>query len=130
MTGWGNHDEFDIVMNYDRNTHGLTISSQRITNDEVTVHFSDGDETGIVYLFGAYYNAEDKLKWTSQSHVIAKGKLSSSGNYSFTPGYYVTLDSDGNKATKLGMSFVMYHGSSPYCGFARMMFPFVLTKSE
>ena len=130
MSGWGNYDEFEINVKYDRNTNDLSISSARISNGNVTLHFSDGDETGIVYLYGAYYNAEEKLKWTSQSHVIAKGKLSSSGNYSFTPGYYVTLDSDGNKATKLGMSFVMYHGSSPYCGFARMMFPFVLAKSE
>lgn len=130
MTGWGNYDEFEISVKYDRTTDGLSISSGVITNGEVTIHFSDGDETGKVYLFGAYYNADDKLKWTNQSHVVAKGTLNADGVYDFSPGYYVTLDNNGTKATKYGMSFVMYQNASASFGFARMMFPFTLTKSE
>lgn len=130
MTGWGNYDELEISVKYDRTTDGLSISSGLITNDEVTIHFSDGDETGVVYLFGAYYNADDKLKWTNQNHVIAKGTLNSDGDYNFLPGYSVKLDNNGTRATKYGMSFVMYQNYSPSFGFARMMFPFTLKKDE
>ena len=130
MWGWGNRDNLEIIVTYNRNTNGLSISSQRITDGDVTIRFSDGDETGIVYLFGAYYNAQDKLRWTNQSHTITKGTLGSNGDYTFDAGYNVTIDNAGTKATKLGMGFVMYQNNSPAFGFARMMFPFTLTKIE
>lgn len=129
MKGWGNYNDFNAVVNYNRNTGELSISSQRVTDGDVTLHFSNGDETGTVYLVGAYYNAENKLKWTTSSHVITKGVLNESGEYTFNTGFSVTLDKEnGTKATDLGMTFVMRQGVNTKAGFARMMFPFELKK--
>ncbi len=127
MTGWGNYKQFDIVVNYNRNTGALSISYQRITDGDITLNFSSGDQTGTVYLVGAYYNAEDKLRGTSQSHTITKGTLNENGEYTFETGFSMTLD-DGSKATKLGMMFVIRQNGSNKTGFARMMFPFELKK--
>ena len=127
MNGWGNYDEFEVLVNYDRNNGSLKISTQKITNSDVTIKFNNGDETGTIYLTGAYYNAEDKLKWTSKSHTITTGTQKSNGDYTFTTAYSITLD-DGTKATNLGMSFVMWQDGSYKAGFARMMFPFELKR--
>lgn len=129
MAGWGNHDEFEAVVNYDRTTGKLSIPYQRITNEQTTVHFSDGDETGYIYLVGAYYNDENKLRWTAQNHTICNGYKESDGSYTFTSGFYVNLD-DGTRAEEMGMTFVVHRTITDRVGFARMTFPITLKKLE
>ena len=129
MSGWGNYDEFSVIVNYDRTTSALTIPYQGVTAEETTLHFSDGDETGYVYLVGAYLNAENKLRWTRQSHTIAKGVLQDDGSYAFDSAFTMTL-TDGTQATQMGMTFVVQRSLSDRVGFGRMMFPFTLKKLE
>lgn len=127
MTGWGNYDEFSIVVNFDRNTSALTIPYQRVTSEPATVSFSDRSETGYIYLVGAYYNIQDHLRWTQENHTIAKGTLQSDGSYHFSNAFTVSL-SDEAKATKMGMTFVVQRSLSDRVGFSRMMFPFQLKR--
>ncbi|MBO4906586.1 MAG: hypothetical protein J5486_06075 [Bacteroidaceae bacterium] len=129
MTGWGNYDDFDVTVYFDRNTGKLTFRYQLVTANEVTIDFSSGSKTGKVYLVGAYYDLADKLKCTRQSHDIAWGRLQEDGSYNFEAGFYVTL-TDDYRATELGMTFLMRKGSSDLVSFARMMFPFTLKKLE
>jgi len=127
MTGWGNYPDYTIVLTYNREDGGLEIKSQLVAKD-VTIKFS-GEESplsGTLYLMGAYYNSEGKLKNTEESLTLAKAKLESDGTYTFKSGFYVTM-SDGKANYNTGMMYYL-KGEEKNVLFARLMFPFVMEK--
>lgn len=129
MTGWGNYDEYPIVVTFNRSDASLKITSQ-IVADHTTLNFKDGSVyQGRLSLRGAYYDENSTLKWTSKSHNLANAKLGGDGAYSLTSGFYVSLE-DGTRTYETGMSLYLENDDGNDIGVARMMFPLVMKKME
>lgn len=129
MTGWGNFIDYPITVAFNRTDASLKISSQIIA-ESAEFQFTDGSEfKGRLSIRGAYYNEESNLKWTSRSITLAKGTLNDDGTYTLSSGYYVTLN-DGSRTDNTGMTFYIESEDGTNVGFAKMMFPLVMKKTE
>ena len=129
MEGWGNYDEYPIVVTFNRSDASLKISSQ-IVADHTSLSFNDGSVyQGRLSLRGAYFDENSKLKWTTQNLTLASAKVAEDGTYSLTSGYYVTLG-NGTRTYETGLSFYLENDDGNNIGVARMMFPLVMKKME
>lgn len=129
LKGWGDIENCPIIIEFNREDNSLRIRSQQI-KDDFEITFSDGTYVrGQLSLRGAYYNSESVLKWTTQSLSLTKGIVGEDGSYTFSANYTVTL-TDGTKAQKVGMSYYIERENKNNIGFARVMFPFIMSKNS
>lgn len=128
LKGWGNVEDCPIIVEFDREDNSLRIRSQQI-KDDYEITFSDGTHArGKLSLRGAYYNSESVLKWTTQSLSLAIGVVGEDGSYTFSANYIVKL-TDGTMAQKVGISYYIERENESNIGFARVMFPFIMSKN-